>query len=246
GDEPLHSMRDALARIARLLADRGLPAPAAIGHRVVHGGAQLRHHCLIDEAVLRQLQAASAFAPLHVPRALALIGFAQEHFPRLPQAACFDTAFHAGLPEVARRLPIPKALQSAGVQRYGFHGFACESIVRQLGDRLPDRVVIAHLGNGASVTAVKGRRSIDTSMGLTPTGGVIMGRAAAISIPACWFISPERRSSMPRRSRSWWTTVRACWEFRCPAATCAGCVKRRRPALMRGWPSRCSAIQCAS
>src|SRR6185437_14310945 len=116
GDEPLHSMRDALARIARLLADRGLPAPAIIGHRVVHGGAQLRRHCLIDEAVLRQLRAARAFAPLHVP-----------------QAACFDTAFHAGLPEVARRLPIPKALHSAGVQRYGFHGLSCESIVRQLG-----------------------------------------------------------------------------------------------------------------
>jgi acetate kinase len=175
GDEPLHGMRDALARIAKLLADRGLPAPAIIGHRVVHGGAQLRRHCLIDEAVLRQLRAASAFAPLHVPQALAVIGFTQEHFPRLPQAACFDTAFHAGLPEVAHRLPIPKALHSAGVQRYGFHGLSCESIVRQLGDRLPDRVVVAHLGNGASVTAVKRGRSIDTSMGLTPTGGVIMG-----------------------------------------------------------------------
>ncbi len=89
--------------------------------------------------------------------------------------ACLDTAFHAGLPEVARVLPIPREWQSAGIQRYGFHGLSCESILHQLGLDLPDRVIIAHLGNGASVTAVKGGGSIDTSMGLTPTGGVIMG-----------------------------------------------------------------------
>src|SRR6185437_17005497 len=89
--------------------------------------------------------------------------------------ACLGTAFHGGLPEVARVLPVPKEYQSAGIQRYGFHGLSCESILRQLGSDLPDRVVIAHLGNGASVTAVKSGRSIDTSMGLTPTGGVIMG-----------------------------------------------------------------------
>jgi acetate kinase len=89
--------------------------------------------------------------------------------------ACFDTTFHNTLTEVARVLPIPKELQAEGIQRYGFHGLSCESIVHQLAGELPDRLVIAHLGNGASVTAVKGGRSIDTSMGLTPTGGVIMG-----------------------------------------------------------------------
>ena len=104
-----------------------------------------------------------------------MIRFAQEHFPGLPQAACFDTAFHAGLPEVARVLPIPKELQSRGIQRYGFHGLSCKWIVHQLADDLPKRLIIAHLGNGASVTAVKDGKSIDTSMGLTPTGGVIMG-----------------------------------------------------------------------
>ena len=93
----------------------------------------------------------------------------------VPQVACFDTTFHNGLADVAHVLPIAKELQAEGVQRYGFHGLSCESIVRQLGDDLPDRLVIAHLGNGASITAVKGGRSIDTSMGLTPTGGVIMG-----------------------------------------------------------------------
>ena len=172
---PIPTQREAVVRIARLLAESEVPAPAAIGHRVVHGGPVLRQHCLINDAILRQLETATAFAPLHVPVALSVMRFAQEHFPGLPQAACFDTTFHAGLPDVARVLPIPKELLAEGIQRYGFHGLSCESIVRQLGDDVPDRLVIAHLGSGASVTAVKGGKSVDTSMGLTPTGGVIMG-----------------------------------------------------------------------
>jgi acetate kinase len=147
--------REAIVRIARLLADSKMPVPVAVGHRIVHGGPRLRHHCLIDDEVLRQLEAARPFAPLHIPSALSVIRFAREHFPAATQAACFDTAFHADLPEVARVLPIPKELQSEGIHRYGFHGLSCESIVRQLGDDLPDRLIIAHLGNGASVTAVK-------------------------------------------------------------------------------------------
>jgi acetate kinase len=172
---PIPSQREAIIRIGRLLVDFKMPAPAAIGHRIVHGGPKLRQHCLIDDSVLTQLEAAIAFAPLHIPSALSVIRFAQAHFPGLPQAACFDTTFHAELPAVARVLPIAKAFQSEGIQRYGFHGLSCESIVRQLADDLPKRLVIAHLGNGASVTAVEAGKSIDTSMGLTPTGGVIMG-----------------------------------------------------------------------
>lgn len=168
------SQREAIARIVRLVTDSGMPAPVAVGHRIVHGGPKLRHHCLIDGEVLRQLEAARPFAPLHIPSALSVIHFAREHFPAATHAACFDTAFHADLAEVARVLPIPKELQSEGIQRYGFHGLSCESIVRQLADNLPDRLIIAHLGNGASVTAVKAGKSIDTSMGLTPSGGVIM------------------------------------------------------------------------
>jgi acetate kinase len=169
------SQREAIIRIGRLLADSKMPAPAAIGHRIVHGGPQLRRHCLIDDSLLRHLEAATAFAPLHIPSALSIIRFAQEHFLGLPQVACFDTTFHAELAAVARVLPISKELQLEGIQRYGFHGLSCESIVHQLANDLPNRLVIAHLGNGASVTAVKGGKSIDTSMGLTPTGGVIMG-----------------------------------------------------------------------
>jgi acetate kinase len=169
------SQREAIIRIGRLLADSKMPTPAAIGHRIVHGGPKLRQHCSIDDSVLRQLEAAIAFAPLHVPSALSVIRFAQEHFPGLPQVACFDTTFHAELEEVARVLPIAEDLRSEGIQRYGFHGLSCESIVHQLKNDLPNRLIIAHLGNGASITAVRGGKSIDTSMGLTPTGGIIMG-----------------------------------------------------------------------
>jgi acetate kinase len=172
---PIPSQQEAIARIAALIADQALPAPAAIGHRVVHGGPKLRRHCRIDADVMAELESAVDFAPLHAPSILAVIRYAQEHFPRTPNVACFDTAFHARMPPVARALPIARQLRSEGVERYGFHGLSCESIVRQLGAEIPERLIIAHLGNGASVTAVKAGASIDTSMGLTPTGGLMMG-----------------------------------------------------------------------
>lgn len=158
--------------IETMLADA--PPPTVIGHRIVHGGPYRDRHCLIDTAVLHDLKAACAFAPLHGPAALALIHMAKERFPLLPQAACFDTAFHADMPDVARVLPIPRQWFEHGIRRYGFHGLSCESILRKLGNDRPRRLIIAHLGNGASVTAVQDGRSIDTSMGLTPSGGVIM------------------------------------------------------------------------
>jgi len=160
--------------IVSLLAKVCLPAPEAIGHRIVHGGPRLRGHCLIDDGVERDLDAASAMSPLHAPVALAIIRLAKQAWPDVPQAACLDTAFHADLPDIARILPVAKELRNEGVQRYGFHGLSCESIVRQFGNDLPKRLIIAHLGSGASVTAVLNGRSIDTSMGLTPSGGIVM------------------------------------------------------------------------
>jgi acetate kinase len=170
-----NSQEEAVARIATFLADYQEFQPSAVGHRVVHGGPNLRYHCVVKDDVFRQLEAATSFAPLHNPPALSVMRFAQQHFPRLPQVACFDTAFHAGMPDVARTLPLPLELRSDGIYRYGFHGISCESIMRQLGHNRPERLIIAHLGNGASITAVKDGQSVDTSMGLTPTGGVIMG-----------------------------------------------------------------------
>ena len=153
---------------------KGEATPTVIGHRIVHGGPHRSAHCRIDDAVMADLEAACAFAPLHGPASLALIHTAGARYPGVPQVACFDTAFHAGMPDVASTLPIPRAYRAGGVRRYGFHGLSCESIVRQLGDDRPARLVIAHLGNGASVTAVRDGGSIDTSMGLTPSGGVMM------------------------------------------------------------------------
>lgn len=172
--DALPGQLQACERIGRLFEEQQLPPPAAIGHRVVHGGIHLRRHCLIDAAVLDKLQAAVEFAPLHVPAALSVIRLAGRLFPGRAQVACFDTAFHAGLPEVTRTLPLPRELRDEGVQRFGFHGLSCESVVQQFGSPLPSRLVIAHLGSGASVTAVRDGHSIDTSMGLTPSGGVMM------------------------------------------------------------------------
>lgn len=152
--------------------------PDAIGHRIVHGGPDLFRPVRIDAGVLARLDRATAFAPLHGPAALSLIQAAQARYPDVPHVACFDTGFHEGLEPVAAALPIPKALRGDGVRRYGFHGLSCQSIVDQLGADLPERVIIAHLGSGASVTAVRGGRSIDTSMGLTPSGGIVMATRA--------------------------------------------------------------------
>lgn len=150
------------------------PAPAAVGHRFVHGGPKLREHTLIDAGILRELDAAIEFAPLHMPAALAVLRAASESLPEVPQAACFDTAFHRSMPEVSRTYALPQAIRALGVERYGFHGLSLESIVGQL-KPLPERLVAAHLGNGASITAIHKGKSLDTSMGLTPTGGIVMG-----------------------------------------------------------------------
>ena len=171
---PADTQEATLQEIVSLLAASSLPAPEAIGHRIVHGGPALRAHCLIDDDVMHRLEAACALSPLHGPSALAIIRLARKAWPQLPQAACFDTAFHAGMPDIARILPIAPELRAEGVQRYGFHGLSCESIVRQLGPDVPPRTIIAHLGSGASVTAVRDACSVDTSMGLTPSGGVVM------------------------------------------------------------------------
>jgi acetate kinase len=232
--------------IGEVLARAEAPPPTAIGHRVVHGGPELRRHCLIDADVIGQLEAAIAFAPLHGPASLALIHDAADRYPELPQAACFDTAFHATMPEVAYTLPISRALRADGLRRYGFHGLSCESIVHQFDGDVPDRMVIAHLGNGASVTAVKAGRSIDTSMGLTPSGGVIMGTRSGDLDPGVLAICCAKRGSMRRRSKRWSITNPACWVSPDFPATCAGSTKPAPRTRTRRLRWRCSAFRCAS
>jgi acetate kinase len=164
----------ALDHAARWLAEFAPGPPSAIGHRVVHGGPRLLTHQLITPEVLQELHACVHFAPIHIPVALELIAKTGEAFPGVPQFACFDTVFHKNMPEVAARFPLPRQLFDEGIRRYGFHGLSYESIAYQLGRGLPSRTVIAHLGNGASLAAVKEGKSVDTSMGLTPTGGIPM------------------------------------------------------------------------
>jgi acetate kinase len=172
-DHILESQPEALAAIIDSLRSFVHTTPIAVGHRVVHGGPHLREHQRITPEVLTTLEASVHFAPLHIPQSLELIRQTQQALPGTPNFACFDTAFHRTLPEVAAHLPIATRFRDAGVIRYGFHGLSCESVVARL-NPIPPRVVIAHLGNGSSITAVLNGKSIDTSMGLTPTGGIPM------------------------------------------------------------------------
>jgi acetate kinase len=150
-------------------------APDAIAHRIVHGGRDLVHHVVINERVRATLDAAVPLAPLHLPGALAVLAAAEQRWPGVPNVACFDTAFHRHLLPVARRLPIPEEFHAAGVHRYGFHGLSYEYLVHRLGSALGTRAVLAHLGNGSSLAAVRDGVGVDTTMGFTPTGGLVMG-----------------------------------------------------------------------
>lgn len=148
---------------------------AAAGHRIVHGGPKFSAPRRIDNELKRALESLTPFAPLHLPSQLAMIEAVGEHYPELPQVACFDTAFHSSLPEVAKRFALPQEIWEQGIRRYGFHGLSYEYVVGKLGKDLGPRAIIAHLGNGASMVALKDGRPSDTSMGLTPTGGFMMG-----------------------------------------------------------------------
>jgi acetate kinase len=170
----LNSQGHALKEILGQIEKQGHGRPAALGHRVVHGGPHLRAHQIIDNALLEKLVAATQFAPIHIPAAIALIRETEKLLPEAKQYACFDTAFHSTMPEKARHLPLPQRLYDMGIERYGFHGLSYESIVTRLGAAIPARVVCAHLGSGASLVALSNGKSIDTSMGMTPVGGIPM------------------------------------------------------------------------
>lgn len=158
----------------------GLVSLAAVGHRIVNGGADYDAPQRVTPALLDALRRISTYSPEHLPAEISMIDLFHERAPNLPQIACFDTAFHRTMPRAAKILPIPRRLQTQGVERYGFHGlsyaFLMEELARVVGaEAALGRVILAHLGNGASLAAVRGGKSIDTSMGFTPTGGVPMG-----------------------------------------------------------------------
>ena len=150
----------------------------AIGHRVVHGGHRYSEPQCLTSDVMGELRRLSPYDPEHLPAEIELIETFGRRYPTLPQVACFDTAFHRDMPRVARLLPIPRRYEAAGVQRYGFHGLSYAYLMEELGRIAPHeaqgRVILAHLGNGASMAAVHRGKSIDTSMGFTPAAGLPM------------------------------------------------------------------------
>jgi acetate kinase len=182
GDKPLReesgNFRDHTAAIKKMFAalrEQGVENLAAAGHRIVHGGPKFTAPQLIEARLKEALKELIPFAPLHLPTQVAMIEAVEAHFPDLPQVACFDTAFHSGMPEVAQRFALPQKLWEQGIRRYGFHGLSYEYVVSKLGRELGRRAIIAHLGNGASMVALQDGLPMDTSMGLTPTGGFMMG-----------------------------------------------------------------------
>ncbi len=166
--------------LARLAPHGGLEGVVAVGHRVVHGGPRLSESTVVTAEVLGELRRASPLDPEHMPAAIALIEAAAARAPGLLEVACFDTAFHRSMPRAATLLALPRRYEAAGVRRYGFHGLSYEFLLAEL-ERVAGvaaargRVVMAHLGGGASLAAVREGRSVDTTMGFTPNSGVPMG-----------------------------------------------------------------------
>jgi acetate kinase len=167
----------------------------AVGHRVVHGGPKYSAPQRITAAMVEELHRLSPFDPGHLPEEILLTEAFHRRFPDLPQVACFDTAFHHDLPRVAQMLPIPRRYEAQGVRRYGFHGlsyaFLMEELARLAGaEAAQGRVILAHLGNGASLAAVRDGKSVDTSMGFTPTAGLVMStRSGDLDPGLLWYLA---------------------------------------------------------
>jgi acetate kinase len=179
-DVSVRDGREAIEALAAWLRSKyGGSRVLGIGHRVVHGGSRFKGPTILTPQVLAELRELIPLAPLHQPYNLAAIEAAFERLPDVPQVACFDTSFHRGQPEVAELIPLPRDLRQAGLQRYGFHGLSYEYIASILPDVAPQiahgRVIVAHLGSGASLCALKEGKSVDSTLGFTALDGLCMG-----------------------------------------------------------------------
>ena len=172
---PLPNLAVAFKLVADELQSGQLPRPAAIGHRVVCGGPTVNENQIVTPKLIDEIESYSALAPLHTPIAVYIMRQALNLFPGVPNFAILDTYFHRTMPEVVTVVPIPAEYAAMGVRRYGYHGISYESIVWQLQPNVPEKLIVAHLGNGASISAIRNGKCLDTSMGLTPTGGIISG-----------------------------------------------------------------------
>ncbi len=173
----------------------------AVGHRVVHGGREFQGPALIDPAVLSKIEALSPLAPLHQHQSVAPVRAVMAVRPGLAQVACFDTAFHATVPPVATRFALPFSYEQEGVRRYGFHGLSYEFVAQRLRDDLPHlaagRVIVAHLGNGASLCALRDGKSLDTTMGFTALDGLMMGTRCGTIDPGVLLYLLQQRGLSP-------------------------------------------------
>jgi acetate kinase len=165
----------AIKAVFEALEKLRLPRPSGVGHRLVHGGPDYASPTRVGPELLDALRKLIPLAPLHLPNEILAIEAVTAHFPDLPQVACFDTAFHRRMPELSQRFPLPRNLWDECIRRYGFHGISYEYMLYVLGKEASGRLIIAHLGNGASMVAVKNGRPLDTTMGFSPTGGFMMG-----------------------------------------------------------------------
>jgi acetate kinase len=172
---PVPTRAVAFKLVADALHSGKFPAPAAIGHRTVCGGPSVRENQRITPELIDEIDSYASLAPLHTPIAVYIMREALKLFPGVPNFAILDTYFHRTIPEIASYLPIPEEYVAMGVRRYGYHGISYESIIYQLESDVPEKLVVAHLGNGASISAIRNGKCIDTSMALTPTGGIISG-----------------------------------------------------------------------
>jgi len=205
--EIIHALdhRAAAAFLIRWLDQRvGLSQIAGVGHRIVHGGNRYGVPTLVTPKLLKQLRQLSPLDPEHLPSELALLETFHQQLPGVPQVACFDTAFHRTMPRVAQILPIPRRLEAKGVRRYGFHGLSYEYLVKELTrvagrQAAQGRLVLAHLGNGASMAAVRGGKSQDTSMAFTPAAGLPMSTRAGDLDPGLpWFLARTEKMTPGR------------------------------------------------
>ena len=178
----------------------GFDSVKAIGHRIVHG-MQHTEPALINPGLLKELKNISAFDPEHLPEEIKLIEVFSKRYPELIQIACFDTAFHTSMPKVAKLLSIPRRYYSMGIHRYGFHGLSYAYLMEELynnegQEAAQGKIILAHLGNGASITAVKEGKAVDTSMGFTPTSGLPMGtRSGDLDPGVAWYLMNNEKLS---------------------------------------------------
>ena len=205
GTDVFPTQEKAAETMLHVLEERGMRDFAAAGHRMVHGGPDFFAPQLVDNQLRSRLRELIPFAPLHMPSQLAMIEGVAKHWPNLAQVVCFDTAFHRPIPELARRFALPRELFDRGVYRYGFHGLSYEFVVGALKESLGQRAIIAHLGNGASMVALKQGVPIDTSMALTPAAGFMMSTRSGDLDPGILLFllrqgwTPEKLASMIER-----------------------------------------------